>query len=1086
MQAIELPFAEAHALGFIRTDVDMPLLQLRRGEVVLEQTRKLVPVARFHFADELFPSVLPASMVVGAVLDRARVKEALAGGSSHTAYLTKEQLYLFLTTRNYHDLSDKAWIDLARMADRQLDLEAKLEELNPDFDGDASEPSDKKYRPLVRDPSGRCLQQYLIATNALSPAQFSQFDSHYVAPSSIGGWVSNLAEIQATAPYLAYEQLGAFLEHAKHADLPFPGAEPVAVRVSRVLLRGHAHVSHLTRLIEFKYHPHPLPEEHDVAAFSMHVRASMKNQVYRVTVLVQVDKTATSVLKPIKNILRAYCEPSNGEQDKACKASGWQHISGDKSFFNPRCTHCSALLHVIALLHRPHNLALEISAVATTECCLWNHPSGDLSVKRYAADVPVSLMTIRKMNYMDVDPVDGVVKMPSNLTGVATDKRSNFNPIPLILQPLNYRDTIQRKERRAELERWLHRDNRRLHPDHVEGPAADVDDDDEALPMDLHVPAEMPQEPDSRSRLSGRAHPLPRATLKRSLSNDSPDPAQFTEEQVIALEDTLPADVRPKWRTSASKVCACGCGLDCTTQTFTVPKAMNEEHLRAMLRVLTTDRPLNAKAFKEVRERLRGNGGQRLSQLHFSERQRKPFSKNGIPCLIDDAMPDVKLSESDIAQHNLLIRAQRVLRRLRQSHSATDQLVSPPQQALLCTAALAEPTAPAASGQLTCPVISDPTSGNSASCSTPVAEDSACLMPIDIAGTLAPASAAHSLRSPIATRNSASQPHRPHAIASSWNANGDSPVRLRNGSGFSAFGTTDNGESRRKRTKLATPSSLPAARSSKDVENARLREENAQLLLALNVKDREISALRVGKASMVAQLQSVTAQLRERDQAAAATFVPLSYETILSSPQFANVEWLRHATGFRSLEALVAFLNCLNSDGLCESVRPSDPPMEQGVSFHAQHNAETSTFYAGSMWRAKQNAPAPTASEGGRLQFREGDIVCVADRQRPPTPGAPGEPVNAQPPEPPAADADSPFIFVCSVISGKVGTVDSRLFERYQPTEASEPEEPVDSGRPSIMTWKTCMLFVLMNMRMGWEVHDAAPLFGVSLRTARR
>ena len=71
---------------------------------------------------------------------------------------------------------------------------------------------------------------------------------------------------------------------------------------------------------------------------------------------------------------------------------------------------------------------------------------------------------------------------------------------------------------------------------------------------------------------------------------------------------------------------------------------------------------------------------------------------------------------------------------------------------------------------------------------------------------------------------------------------------------------------------------------------------------------------------------------------------------------------------------------------------------------------------------------------------------------------------------------------------GKVGTVDSHLFEIYQPTEASEPEEPVDSGgRPSIiMTWKTCMLFVLMNMRMGWEVHDAAPLFGVSLRTARR
>ena len=140
------------------------------------------------------------------------------------------------------------------MADRQLDLEARLEELNPDFDGDASEPSDKKYRPLVRDPSGRCLQQYLIATEASQPAQSSQFDPHYVAPSNIGGWASNLAEIQATAPYLAYEQLGAFLEPAKYADPPSPGAESLAVRVSRVLLRGHAHVSHLTRLIEFEYH----------------------------------------------------------------------------------------------------------------------------------------------------------------------------------------------------------------------------------------------------------------------------------------------------------------------------------------------------------------------------------------------------------------------------------------------------------------------------------------------------------------------------------------------------------------------------------------------------------------------------------------------------------------------------------------------------------------------------------------------------------------------------------------------------------------------------------------------------------------
>ena len=118
--------------------------------------------------------------------------------------------------------------------------------------------------------------------------------------------------------------------------------------------------------------------------------------------------------------------------------------------------------------------------------------------------------------------------------------------------------------------------------------------------------------------------------------------------------------------------------------------------------------------------------------------------------------------------------------------------------------------------------------------------------------------------------------------------------------------------------------------------------------------------------------------------------------------------------------------------------------------------------------------------------------MYVVDRQLPSTLNAPDEqppeePVAPQPQSAAASDADNHLISVCSLRSGKFGTVDSRLFERYQPTEAPEADDKVDSGgRPSIMSWETSMVFVLMIMRMGWGIHDAAPLFGDALTTARR
>ncbi len=1067
---ITIPFHEAHALGFVaeyRLSV--------AGALEILRLRRLLPIGKYQDLRETAPRRLIPSMVTGAVLALSDVTRALAEAREHAAagraatssILTKEAMSLFLTTRNYHGFSGDTWMQLAEKVQKRLDLELQYAQSNPDFDPTLDRRGGDTPG-MIRDPSGACLITILLSKGIVSRGDFPQFDEALVAPDMADGWITDLTTIQSTSPYLLYSVVKS---HFKNLITESATSPP------RVFERGYQHIRNLRKLEGFKFHPSPLgATQTDVVAFSMLCHASMVDTYYRVTALCKVDMHSATALKPITDILRIYCEPSITTPSKmhVCQASGYTAKDGDKSAFYACCTHSSALIHALLNLNRPAELASEIEGVPTASACVWNHPSGN-GKSALPADRP-TYEVVAMVQDMGVKYPAGSglashkgatpVADPATLGAAATapmqpQPRALYNPIPPKLRHLNSRNSPARVANRAILEKCLSTAHT-ARADKV-WKKANLDDSDLELRevASLHDPDRVVPAPSTiAARAISRTDASPPDLIARTRPK-SPDLLQMTSplfEQILrpgpACVDVSTENENQDGQQTGSKPfrvrywCVCDmCDANCDSGYLTIPRNMGEEAALNLVKTLPggfysdRNRIVSTAEREEKIAGLRNTASKakyRISKCHFSERQLTPHCRRPQDSVLKpDACADVPLADVRKAAkaHNDL-----VYWNWRAKHGVTE-------------VGLGHPTPSAWSAR------SRPSSH--ASQSSAEAED-------------ADSFALHSVENLIPS-NPQTQPGSPYI----------SP----------------------KRQRIAEPT---VAKLQEEV--VKLREENDSLARKLNscrddlrIAEREVVDLRDRMTSVLPAIHhQVLQDLKQMNIAYAALFqefselkreherlqqdiksgglgfTPFSYDLVTdprNRHRFTDA-WFRIWTGFFDIESFKAWMACINSDQLCESVVMYAP-----VAHGSALQPAAGLYVPGTMWMCRETSSPPqvetqdgTAGEPQlrQLRFNRIDVLCLVDIA---TKDDHGHPLTLR-----MVNITSP--------GQPPGLVPAGILTPASP--ASAPADIIlatsmnDGGRPRTVSWQTAVLMVLVTLRCGFDQNVSAFLFGMDDSTADR
>ena len=399
-----LGHAEAHSLGFISRE---------NPGVIIE----LEPVTKLTRDVRHTPSTLTFDMVAGSEIDPAQVTSELIAAGPQPGGVSKEALTLFLKTRAYDNVSGDTWTELAQKVHDRLVIER------------AGRAKDAGFAIHLRDPTGRCLHEYLLKRNVLSLAQVPQYDGKYVSPAASAEVITDLTQIQSLAPTISEELI---LEH--FAEVGASTDDNV-----RALRRGYEHMEQLVVIPGLRYYPQPFADMPNVVVFSCNSPASFSSNSYHVMVWARVDRTAETQLKPVTEILRVACKPLGaGPKACYCRASGASH----GEFVYSMCTHASVLLQVVHNLLRPEGHTRADVEPCTARLCAWNCPGESDSAVAEQAAYFVSLAKPKRTRVVGRQVITACE---------SSEGRANLRVIPASHAALNVRSTPARDAARRTL-----------------------------------------------------------------------------------------------------------------------------------------------------------------------------------------------------------------------------------------------------------------------------------------------------------------------------------------------------------------------------------------------------------------------------------------------------------------------------------------------------------------------------------------------------------------------------------------------------------------------------------------------------------